>query len=107
METMPHESKQVPTRVGKQGDDNKCPSCDSSAIYKYGKVRTGKQRYLCIVCGRQFTDGSKKATVKGKPVCPECGRLMNLYKIDGDVVRFRCSGYPECRTFKKYRMKEE
>jgi transposase-like protein len=107
METMTHEKKQVSTRARTQGDENKCPSCDSDAIYKYGKTRSHKQRYLCIVCGKQFTDHPERATVKSKPVCPECGRHMNLYKIEGDVVRFRCSGYPECRTFKKYRMKEE
>jgi transposase-like protein len=107
MDTIFQERKQVPTVAEKRVDEIKCPSCDGDALYKYGKAWTGKQRYLCIICGRQFTDSSKRGTVKGKPVCPECARPMNLYKIEGDVVRFRCSGYPECRTFKKFRMKEE
>jgi len=85
----------------------RCPSCDSEALYKYGKIRTGKQRFLCLMCGKQHTEDAKKITAQGKPVCHECGKMMHLYKIEGDLVRFRCSGYPECKTFKKFRMKEE
>lgn len=83
-----------------------CISCDSSAVYKYGKIKTGAQRYICIMCGTQFTPGAKKTAVKGKPACPECSRPMNVYKLEGDVIRFRCSGYPVCRTYKKYTLKE-
>jgi transposase-like protein len=90
-----------------EGEEIKCPSCDCDAVYKYGRAWTGKQRYWCMMCGMQFTGDSSKATVKGKPLCPDCGKAMNLYKIEGEVVRFRCSGYPECKTYKKYRMKEE
>jgi len=88
-------------------EEMRCPSCDSDAVYKYGRTRTGKQRFLCMMCGMQFTGNAGKATVKGKPACPKCGKPMNLYKIEGYIIRFRCSGYPECRTFKKYIMKEE
>lgn len=88
-------------------EEIKCPSCDSDAVYKYGRTWTGKQRFLCMMCGMQFTGNAGKATVKGKPACPKCGKPMNLYKIEGYIIRFRCSGYPECRTFKKYIMKEE
>lgn len=48
----------------------------------------------------------KKQEIQGKPICPECGNLMHLYKIEGEVIRFRCSGYPECKTFKKFMIKE-
>ncbi len=89
------------------GDQIKCPSCDCDAVYKYGRAWTGKQRYWCMMCGMQFTGDSSKAIVKGKPLCPQCGKAMNLYKIEGETVRFRCSGYPECKTYKKYRMREE
>ncbi|HCC68866.1 MAG TPA: Insertion element protein [Nitrospiraceae bacterium] len=85
----------------------RCPSCDSEAVYKYGKAWTGKQRFLCMMCRKQFTQDSKKVTVKGKPVCPECGKPMHLYKIEGDIIRFRCSWYPECKAYKKFRIKEE
>jgi len=49
---------------------------------------------------------AKKPPIKGKPVCPECGRPMNVYKLEADVISFRCSGYPVCKTFKKFIMKE-
>ncbi|MCX7794142.1 MAG: hypothetical protein N2257_07060 [Thermodesulfovibrionales bacterium] len=83
----------------------KCPVCDSEAVYRYGKIR-GRQRYQCIMCGRQFINGAKKQEIQGRPVCPRCGKLMNLYRIEGDIIRFRCSDYPACRTFKKFLIKE-
>lgn len=85
----------------------KCPDCNSEAIYKNGRAWTGKQRYLCLMCGRQFTHHTNRSEVKGKPACQTCGKIMNLYKIEGSIIRFRCSGYPECRTFKKFRIVEE
>jgi len=84
-----------------------CPSCETGAVYKYGKAHTGKQKFLCMICGMQFTSGRKKPIIKGKPVCPECNRPMNIFRLDGDILRFRCSAYPECKTFRKYRLTEE
>jgi transposase-like protein len=84
----------------------RCPLCDGDAIYRYGRIKTGAQRFLCLVCGSQFTFGAKKSPVKGKPACPECGKPMNIYKLEGNVIRFRCSGYPVCKTFRKFTMKE-
>jgi len=49
---------------------------------------------------------AKKSPVKGKPACPACRKPMNVYKLESDVIRFRCSGYPVCKTFKKFIMKE-
>jgi len=85
----------------------RCPSCEGDAVYRYGRIKTGAQRFICLVCGMQFTPGAKKALLKGKPLCPECGKTMNVYKLEGLVIRFRCSGYPVCKTFRKYTMKEE
>jgi transposase-like protein len=85
----------------------RCPSCDSEAIYRYGRIKTGKQRFMCLVCRTQFTLGAQKTQVKGKPACPECGKPMNVYRIEGGVIRFRCSAYPGCRTFRKFTMTEE
>jgi ssDNA-binding Zn-finger/Zn-ribbon topoisomerase 1 len=87
--------------------ETECPACGNDALYRYGKTKAGNQRFMCLMCGTQFTPGAKKRPVKGKPVCRECGKQMNIYKIEGDVIRFRCSGYPECRTFRKFTMKEE
>ena len=33
-----------------------CPNCNSSHIIKYGRIHTGKQRYRCNGCGRQFVE---------------------------------------------------
>jgi transposase-like protein len=84
-----------------------CPVCNSEAVYKYGKTRSGRQRLQCLICGRQFSLGAKKQEILGKPICNECGKHMNLYKIEGEVIRFRCSDYPVCKTFRKFRIKEE
>lgn len=84
-----------------------CDYCNSDALYKYGRTRSGKQRFVCLMCGKQFTPEADKPQVQGKPVCDKCGKPMHLYKIEGGVVRFRCSGYPVCRTFKKFRIVEE
>lgn len=79
----------------------KCPHCDLDAVYKYGKTWQGKQRFLCLICGRQFTQHSGRAEVKDRPVCIVCGKIMHLYKREDKVLRFRCSGYPACKTFRK------
>jgi ssDNA-binding Zn-finger/Zn-ribbon topoisomerase 1 len=59
------------------------------------------------MCGRQFSIGAKKHEVTGKPTCLECGKPMHLYKIEGAAIRFRCSDYPVCKAFRKFRIKEE
>jgi transposase-like protein len=84
-----------------------CPSCDSEAYYRYGKTRSEKQRFLCMICGRQFSNDAKKHEIKGKPSCPVCGNPMYLYKINDDIIRFRCSKYPKCKAFRKFKIKEE
>lgn len=84
-----------------------CPSCGSDAFYRYGRSKTGKQRFICLVCLRQFSSSSPKDSERVRPKCPNCGRIMHLYMRDGDVVRFRCSRYPHCRTFIKVPSQEE
>jgi transposase-like protein len=85
----------------------KCPSCGSDALYRYGHTSNEKQRYLCLMCGRQFTLGANRLDIKLKPVCPRCGKLMHLYKRENGLFRFRCSDYPECRTYKKVTTEKE
>ncbi|MBF0319056.1 MAG: Insertion element protein [Nitrospirae bacterium] len=77
----------------------KCPACGLDASYKYGRTKSGKQRRLCLSCGRQFSIGSIIDKIKDRPQCPACGRPMHLYKRETNAVRFRCSAYPLCRTF--------
>ncbi len=88
-------------------NEPKCPSCGCDAVYKYGKAWTGKQRFLCRMCGRQFTESLRRIIVKGKPLCPKCDSHMNLYMTQGNIIRFRCSHYPACRTFTKYNVVAE
>ncbi|MGD0401473.1 MAG: IS1 family transposase [Syntrophobacteraceae bacterium] len=76
----------------------KCPRCNSEATYKFGKTRHGKQRFRCLLCGRQFGMDARDE-LKKRPVCNACGQKMHVYKKDAGVVRFRCSGYPLCRSF--------
>jgi transposase-like protein len=77
-----------------------CPACDSNAIYRDGLVMAGKQRYLCLMCGMQFTNGHR-TRVKKRPQCVACGNIMHLYKDEQTTVRFRCSRYPDRRTYTK------
>jgi transposase-like protein len=80
-------------------DHIKCPFCDSEALYRYGRAHTGNQRYLCNMCGKQFTAHEKRLKLNDKPVCPVCGRIMHLYKREINQIRFRCSAYPECKAY--------
>ena len=79
-------------------DKLKCPACCSEAVYRYGHIHSGKQRLRCMMCGRQFVLGDR-LPLKSRPVCPECGGQMHLYRHDKTVIRFRCAEYPECRTY--------
>ena len=87
-------------------EEVKCHACDSEAVYKYGKAWTGKQRFQCLMCGKQFTLAQKNSRYRVNRSALNA-ESMHLYRIEGEVIRFRCSGYPECKTFKKFRIKEE
>ena len=87
--------------------DLKCPVCASEAVYKYGHVKTGKQRLRCIMCGRQFVLGFSRPEPNNRPLCSKCGRTMHLYMHSKQAVRFRCSDYPDCKSYKKIPFKQE
>ncbi len=89
------------------GNEICCPRCNAIAIYKNGKIKTGKQRYLCMICGRQFILSDKRLKIVNRPACPACGRLMHFYRRGDGVMRFRCSCYPECKTYAKISIKKE
>jgi DNA-directed RNA polymerase subunit RPC12/RpoP len=78
-----------------------CPNCQADALYRYGRIWTGRQRYICLLCGRQFTLGSTRREWKDKPTCPVCGKPMHFYQRGKGFVRFRCSGYPDCKRYVK------
>ncbi|HUJ90479.1 MAG TPA: topoisomerase DNA-binding C4 zinc finger domain-containing protein [Syntrophorhabdales bacterium] len=76
-----------------------CPNCGSPAVYRYGRTRAGKQRFICLMCGRQFIPGSERHFPDKRPLCPICGAPMHLYRRARKQTTFRCSAYPVCRTF--------
>jgi transposase-like protein len=84
----------------------RCPRCSSDVFYKYGKVLSGKQRYRCLMCQKQFVEGSRRVFIKDRPSCPRCGNPMHIYMRDPEALRLRCSRYPACRTYKKIHLKE-
>lgn len=79
----------------------RCPSCGSEAYNRYGRVRSGKQRYCCLSCGRQFVESGARRPMENRPTCPKCGARMHVYARNGNIIRFRCSNYPKCKTFLK------
>lgn len=73
----------------------KCPRCNSKQLYKFGKdPKTGKQKYRCINCKRQFRlgDGYGKERIKHPwmPKCPKCQNRMSVYKWRRYFKRLRC-----------------
>ena len=79
----------------------RCPECHSDAVNKYGTISGGKQRFICLVCERQFVANPEKKHFKNRPKCPNCGKPMHSYMKGVDYVRFRCSDFPKCHTYKK------
>jgi transposase-like protein len=84
----------------------RCPDCGSEALYRYGRIHTGKPRFLCLSCNRQFVLKPFRERAASAPVCPKCGRKMHVCNRNDDEIRYRCARYPECRTFIKIAKKE-
>jgi predicted RNA-binding Zn-ribbon protein involved in translation (DUF1610 family) len=79
----------------------RCPKCGSNVIYHYGKSGTGEKRYRCVICGFQFVEKPKRARLIYHPPCPACGKPMHLYRKADELLRYRCSFYPLCKTYTK------
>jgi len=78
-----------------------CPACGSTAYYRYGRTGNGKRRRICLVCNRQYVVNGRRRDPTPRPRCPKCGAPMHRYREQAGVVRYRCSKYPECRTYAK------
>lgn len=91
------QGKKVPIDEGKKIE---CPSCRSKAVYRYGRARN-KQRFYCLLCGRQFIAGHERHFPQIRPTCRKCGSKMYIYRNEGRFVRYRCSKYPVCKNFLK------
>lgn len=40
-----------------------CPKCTSARSVKNGRIHTGKQRFKCLECGRQFVEQPSKKVI--------------------------------------------
>ncbi|EFK08954.1 conserved hypothetical protein [delta proteobacterium NaphS2] len=79
----------------------RCPRCNAESFNLYGKTTNGKQRYICLVCSRQFVEDSRNDLATTRPLCPICHKKMHVYMREPGFTRFRCSDYPECKGFMK------
>ena len=75
-----------------------CPACSSLALYRFGHV-SGLQRYLCLMCGRQFIPGHERILTLPRPTCATCGAGMHLFKKKSDHTVYRCGHYPLCHNY--------
>jgi len=84
-----------------------CPQCGASAYNRYGKAPNGRQRYICLVCGRQFVNKDRHTAGDQHPSCPACGGRMHVYMRSARTIRYRCALYPKCKTFVKRNTEEK
>ena len=70
----------------------KCPRCNSSELYKFGKDPHGYQKYQCKLCKRQFAPFSPKNPKKSKgyPKCPKCGKATFIHHDYKYYTQYRC-----------------
>jgi transposase-like protein len=55
----------------------RCPRCNGEQIVKNGSIHTGKQKYLCKQCGRQFVE-----TRHQQPISTETKELINKLLLE-------------------------
>ena len=68
-----------------------CPKCNSKKLYKFGKDKSGYQKYQCRDCKHQFApDAPKKAVQRKYPSCPVCGKASFLHHDHDYYFNFRC-----------------
>ena len=98
---------EVPGRKAKKQQCVACPKCGSTALNKYGRVKSGKQRYLCLVCNRQFCWPHSIKAIPFRPTCPTCKTHMHVYTREVKKIRFRCSDYPQCRQYASIKLQAD
>lgn len=69
-----------------------CPKCNNSQnFYRYGKDKSGYQKYQCRCCGAQFApDNPDKRDKKNYPACPKCGKSTFLHHNYEYYSNYRC-----------------
>ncbi len=56
-----------------------CPKCNSINLYRYGKDKDSKQKYLCKDCHCQFVPNKTKNSSSIHPRCPICSSSTFLH----------------------------
>ena len=56
-----------------------CPKCSSQAIVKNGSIHTGKQKYSCKDCGRQFVENPQN---KNQPIPDETINIIEKLLLE-------------------------
>lgn len=81
-----------------------CDRCKGTAVYKFGKDRSGYQKYRCLACHRQWAPenpGVRFLERKERGIklsCPLCARPMYLFKSFPSYLRYRCAGYRDRKS---------
>ena len=70
-----------------------CPKCNNNhSFYRYGKDKSGFQKFLCRNCNHQFVPDKPKSFRPHKyPSCPNCGKASFLHHDYEHYSNFRCS----------------
>lgn len=79
--------------ISNSNEKVKCPKCQSSKIYKFGKdPKTGNQKYQCQDCKYQsaFLDPVNFKPKKDYPSCPLCGSATYLHHDYKYYSNFTC-----------------
>ena len=56
-----------------------CPKCNSQDIVKNGSIHTGKQKYACKDCGRQFVENPQN---KNQPIPDETINIIEKLLLE-------------------------
>lgn len=54
-----------------------CPNCKSKLIYRNGKTRDGKQKYICRECHKSFSDNNNSIVYKSKHTYDQWIQFIN------------------------------
>lgn len=70
-----------------------CPKCNNNhSFYRYGKDKSGFQKFLCRNCNHQFApDNPSKKRLSKYPSCPRCGKTSFLHHDYLYYSNFRCA----------------
>lgn len=78
-----------------------CPKCRSCEAAKHGKTSTGKQRYMCMLCGKTFVMDPAGGV---SPVVVEIASRLIREGVKVPVIAKAVQGYASRRWV--YRLRE-